>query len=93
MLPRTALLLAASVPVMATAAAVALRAGRWELYVDRHRIEITARPRSNCPRWHGEGGWWVGGAFPEMEACPCWADRRELRIRLLLVPTWDEPPF
>ncbi len=90
---RAALLLAA-VPLAAATAAAALKAGHWRLYADRHRIEITARPRPDCPRCHGEGGWWVGGAFPEMEACGCWSDRRELRIRLLPVPDWpDEPPF
>lgn len=42
---------------------------------------------------NGEGGWWVG-AFPEMEACGCWSDRCELRIRLLPLPAlYDEPPF
>ncbi|MFD4860667.1 hypothetical protein [Streptomyces atratus] len=94
MRPRNALLLAAAVPVAVTAAAVALKAGHWRLYADRHRIEITARPRPTCPHCHGDGGWWTGGAFPEREACGCWSDRRELRIRLLPLPGWpDEPPF
>jgi hypothetical protein len=40
------------------------------------------------------GGWWADGANPSMEACGCWANRPELRIRLLPVPAWpDEPPF
>ncbi|MFE7046389.1 hypothetical protein ACFU9X_45610 [Streptomyces atratus] len=90
---RAALLLAAAVPLTAATAAAVLKAGHLTLYADRHRIEITARPRPNCPRCHGEGGWWTGGAFPEMEACGCWADRRELRLRLLPIPAWDEPPF
>ncbi|GGN61841.1 hypothetical protein GCM10012285_61300 [Streptomyces kronopolitis] len=91
---RTALLLAASVPLMATAAALALRASRWELYVHRHRIELKPQPRRSCPDCQGAGGWWVDGANPEMEACGCWAYRRELRVRLLPLPAWpDEPPF
>ncbi|MFD4034770.1 hypothetical protein ACFWVP_30775 [Streptomyces sp. NPDC058637] len=61
------------------AAAVALKAGHLKLHTDRHRIEITARPRPDCPRCHGEGDCWTSGAFPEMEACGCWSDRRELR--------------
>ncbi|MFE1612707.1 hypothetical protein G3M53_07720 [Streptomyces sp. SID7982] len=71
---RGALLLAA-VPIAAATAAAALRASHLKLYADRHRIKITPRPRTGCPRCHGEG---------------CWADRRELRIRLLPVPA---PPF
>ncbi|WP_435271313.1 hypothetical protein [Streptomyces sp. 1222.5] len=90
---RVALLLAAAVPLAAVTAATALRAGHLKLYADRHRIEITARPRPGCPRCHGEGGWWTGGAFPEMEACGCWAHRRELRVPLLPIPAWNEPPF
>ncbi|WP_407842080.1 hypothetical protein ACE1OC_42775 (plasmid) [Streptomyces sp. DSM 116496] len=87
------LLLAAAVPLTAAAAAAALRAGHLKLHANRHLIEITAQPRPNCPHCHGEGGWWTGGAFPEMEACGCWSARRELRIRLLPIPAWDEPPF
>ncbi|MET8820493.1 hypothetical protein [Streptomyces rochei] len=90
---RGALLLAAVVPLAAATAAAALRASPFKLYADRHRIEITARPRPGCPRCHGEGGWWAGGALPEKEACGCWSDRRELRIRLLPAPAWNEPPF
>ncbi|MCX5166188.1 hypothetical protein OOK39_44950 [Streptomyces sp. NBC_00264] len=90
---RGALLLAAAVPLAAATAAAALKASHFKLYADRHRIEITARPRPGCPHCHGEGGWWTGGAFPEMEACGCWSDRRELRIRLRPAPAWDEPPF
>ncbi|MEV6131949.1 hypothetical protein AB0M05_35050 [Streptomyces violaceusniger] len=89
---RVALLLAV-VPAAAVTTAAVLKAGHFKLYADRHRIEITARPRPNCPHCHGEGGWWTGGAFPEMEACGCWSDRHTLRIRLLPVPAWDEPPF
>ncbi|MFE7574689.1 hypothetical protein ACFU5Z_08125 [Streptomyces sp. NPDC057521] len=90
---RTVMLLAAAVPLTAATAAAALRAGHLKLYADRHRIEITARPRPGCPHCHGEGGWWTGGTFPEMAACGCWSDRREIRIRLLPVPAWNEPPF
>lgn len=90
---RTAVLLAAAVPLAAVVAAAVLKANHLKLYADRHRIEITARPRPNCPHCHGAGGWWTGGAFPEMEACGCWSDRRELHVRLLPVLAWDEPPF
>ncbi|MEW1753425.1 hypothetical protein [Streptomyces angustmyceticus] len=91
---RVALLLAAAVPLAAATAAAALQTGHWQLYADRHRIELTPLPRRSCPGCRGEGGWWVGGANPEMEACGCWSDRRELRVRLLPVPAWpDEPPF
>ncbi|PJM98656.1 hypothetical protein CG740_34660 [Streptomyces sp. CB01201] len=79
--------------VLAAAAAV-LKTGRWRLHADRHRIELTPRPRRSCPDCRGAGGWWVGGANPEMEACDCWAGRRELRIRLLPLPARpDELPF
>ncbi|MFD3976208.1 hypothetical protein [Streptomyces cyaneofuscatus] len=78
---------AAAVPVALAAAAAVLKAGRWQLYADRH-------PRRSCPDCRGKGGRWAGGPFPEMEACGCWSNRRELRIRLLPVPAWpDEPPF
>ncbi|MGW1947353.1 hypothetical protein ACWCRC_23885 [Streptomyces sp. NPDC001940] len=67
---RTAVLVAAAVPV------------------------LKPQPRRSCPDCRGAGGWWVGGANPEMEACDCWATRRQLRIRLLPVPAWpDGPPF
>ncbi|MFE9859050.1 hypothetical protein [Streptomyces sp. NPDC005780] len=90
---RTAVLVAAAVLVTVAAAAV-LEAGHWRLYADRHRIELTPRPRRSCPDCRGAGGWWVGGPFPEMEAYGCWTDRRELRVRLLPVPAWPgEPPF
>ncbi|MDQ0408726.1 hypothetical protein ABVB69_35180 [Streptomyces sp. NPDC000349] len=91
---RGALLLAAALPLAAATAAAALRASHLKLHVDRYRIEITAQPRPGCPRCHGEGGWWTGGANPEMEACGCWSDRPELRVRLLPASAWDnEPPF
>jgi len=90
---RTTLLLAAAGTAAAVTAVAAFKACHLKVYADRHRIEITPRPRPNCPHCHGDGGWWTGGAFPEMEACGCWSDRREIRIRLLPVPGWDEPPF
>ncbi|MGP3990868.1 hypothetical protein [Streptomyces sp. 3N207] len=91
---RTAVPLAAVAPAVVGAVALALKAGRWRLYADRHRIELTPRPRRACPDCRGAGGWRVGGANPEMEACGCWAMRRELRIGLLPLPaTADEPPF
>ncbi|MFC8878474.1 hypothetical protein [Streptomyces ardesiacus] len=91
---RAALLLTA-VPLAAATAVAALKAGHWRLCADRHRIELKPRPRRSCPDCGGAGGWWGGGANPEMEACGCWSDRRELRIRLLPVrdPWPDEPPF
>ncbi|MFG2716418.1 hypothetical protein ACGFX2_38745 [Streptomyces goshikiensis] len=90
---RAALLIATVVPLTAATAAAVLKAGHLKLHADRHRVEITALPLPNCPYCHGEGGWWTGGAFPEMEACGCWSHRRELRIWLLPIPAWDEPPF
>ncbi|MDP9607776.1 hypothetical protein [Streptomyces demainii] len=91
---RAALLLAAAVPLTAATAAAVLTVGHWRLHADWHRIELTPRPRRSCPDCRGAGGWWVGGANPEMEACGCWADRPELRVRLLPAPAWlDEPPF
>lgn len=92
---RTAGLLAVVVPAsVGTAAVVVLKASRWRLYADRHRITLSPQPRRSCPDCRGEGGWWVGGANPEVEACGCWCERRELHIRLLPVPArLDEPPF
>ncbi|MGV9342876.1 hypothetical protein [Streptomyces sp. NPDC003688] len=91
---RTALLLATAVPLTVTAAAVALKAGAWKLTLGRHAIWLTPRPRPNCLSCRGEGGWWGDGPNPEMEACGCWANRPELRVRILPVPAWpDEPPF
>ncbi|MFF5407874.1 hypothetical protein ACFY8K_34040 [Streptomyces misionensis] len=90
---RAALLLAAA-PLAAATAAAALKAGDRSLFADRHRIQLTSQPRRSCPDCRGTGGWWTGGANPEMEACGCWADRPELRVRLVPVPAWpDEPPF
>ncbi|MEW9513852.1 hypothetical protein [Streptomyces bacillaris] len=91
---RTVLLVAAAVPVTFAAAAAVLKAGHWQMHADRHRITLSPHPRRSCSDCRGAGGWWVGGANPEMEACGCWSERRELRIRLLPVPAWpDEPPF
>ncbi|MCT9094199.1 hypothetical protein N4G70_35970 [Streptomyces sp. ASQP_92] len=70
-----------------------LEAGHRRLYADRHRIELKPRPRRSCPDCRGAGGWWTSGPFLEMEACGCWSERRELRVRLLPVAAWDEPPF
>ncbi|WP_128977367.1 hypothetical protein [Streptomyces roseicoloratus] len=91
---RAALALAALPAAAAGAVAVALKAGHRRLYADRHRIELTPQPRRSCPDCQGDGGWWVDGANPEMEACGCWTNRPTWRIRLLPVPAWpDEPPF
>jgi len=91
---RTAVLLAAAVPVTVTAAAALLKAGHWQLHAVRHRIELSPTARRNCRRCHGDGGWWTAGPFPEMEACGCWSDRRELRIRLWPLPAFpEESPF
>jgi hypothetical protein len=82
------------VPITLAAAAAALKAGHWQLYADRHRLHLTPVARRSCSNCRGIGGWWVGGPFPEMEACGCWSDRRELRIRVLPLPAFpDEPPF
>ncbi|MFD8731984.1 hypothetical protein [Streptomyces sp. NPDC059611] len=91
-LPRS-LIAAAAVPVALAAAAAVLKADRWQLYADRHHIHLTPVARRSCPDCRGAGGWWADGPFPEMEACGCWSERREIRIRLLPVPAWDEPPF
>jgi hypothetical protein len=92
---RTALLLAAVVPLTATAAAVALKAGHWRMTCSRHGIWLEPCPRPNCPDCHGAGGWWTSSPYPDMDACWCWAERRELVLRLLPVrdPWPDEPPF
>ncbi|MET9694294.1 hypothetical protein ABZY81_38745 [Streptomyces sp. NPDC006514] len=91
---RTAVLRVVAVPALVAAATSVLKSGRWQLYADRLRIELTPRPRRSCPDCRGEGGWWVDGAHPEMEACGCWANRPTWRIRLLPVPAWpDEHPF
>ncbi|MFI1067055.1 hypothetical protein ACH4TC_34860 [Streptomyces spororaveus] len=42
---RATLLLAAAVPLAAAAAAAVLKASHLALHADRHRVEITARPR------------------------------------------------
>jgi len=85
---------AAVVPLALAAAATVLKAGHWRLHAVRHRIHLTPYPRRSCPDCRGAGGWWVDGPFPEMEACGCWSERRELRIRLLPVPAWpDEQSF
>ncbi|MBV7674318.1 hypothetical protein STHAL_33265 [Streptomyces halstedii] len=91
---RAALLLAAVPAVAAGAVTLALRTGHRRLHADRHRIELTPQPRRSCPDCWGDGGWWVDGAHPEMEACGCWANRPTWRVRLLPVPAWSaEPPF
>ncbi|WP_443077937.1 hypothetical protein [Streptomyces sp. NBC_01450] len=92
---RTALLLAAAVPLTATAAAVVLKTGHWRVTCSRHEIWPEPRPRPDCPDCHGAGGWWTSGPYPDMEVCWCWAERRELVLRLLPVrdPWPDGPPF
>ncbi|WP_406016239.1 hypothetical protein [Streptomyces sp. NBC_00984] len=67
--------------------------GHWKLHITRYGIWLDPQPQPSCPHCHGRGGWWAGGANPEMEACGCCADRRELHIRLPPVPARDEPPF
>ncbi|WP_443053372.1 hypothetical protein [Streptomyces sp. IBSBF 3010] len=88
---RTACLLAA-VPV--TVAVATLKASHVRLHADRRHIALQPRPRRSCPDCRGAGGWWTGGPFPEMEACGCWSERRELRIPFRAAPPWpEEPPF
>ncbi|MFE7854421.1 hypothetical protein [Streptomyces sp. NPDC057403] len=91
---RTALLLAAAAPLTVTAAAIALKAGAWELTANRHAIRLSPRPCPNCPACRGEGGWWSEGLYPGGEMCWCW-DRPTRTFRLLPVraPWPDEPPF
>lgn len=92
---RTALLLAAALPLTVTAAAIALKGGHWRMTCSRYGIWLEPCPRPDCPDCHGAGGWWTNGPYPDMEACWCWAERRELVLRLLprrTVP-YDEPPF
>ncbi|MEV0888877.1 hypothetical protein AB0J03_34385 [Streptomyces microflavus] len=92
--PARSLVAAAVVPLALAAAATVLKAGHWRLYADRHRIHLTPAARRSCPDCRGASGWWTGGPFPEMEACGCWSERHELRIRLLPVADPpDEPPF
>nr|WSX54151.1 hypothetical protein OG409_37715 [Streptomyces sp. NBC_00974] len=87
---RTALLLVA-VPLTAATVAVVLRAGRLKFHADWHRIEITAQPPAARTATVGAAG--GPGSLPREEARGCWPHRRELRIRLLSVPAWDEPRF
>ncbi|MFZ3492301.1 hypothetical protein ACODT5_03505 [Streptomyces sp. 5.8] len=91
---RAALLLVAALPAAVSVAAAVLKASHLKLSADRHRIELTPQPWPDCPHCYGDGGWWVGGAFPEMEACGCWSHRRELIIPLRPVAPWpDDPSF
>ncbi|MFJ3505026.1 hypothetical protein [Streptomyces sp. NPDC090135] len=93
MTSRTVFLLAAVPAAAATAAALALKAGAWQLDVSRHEIRLTPRPRPNCPDCRGAGGWWSDGPYPDAEACWCW-DRPTRTLHLLPRPPWaDEPPF
>ncbi|MFG2437949.1 hypothetical protein [Streptomyces sp. NPDC048508] len=91
---RGIILTAAVVPAVT---AVFLKAGRWQMHADRHHITVTPRPCRCCTRCRGAGGFWTNGPFPEMEACDCWSDRRDLRIPLRRGPVadpWpDEPPI
>ncbi|WP_051718175.1 hypothetical protein [Streptomyces megasporus] len=93
--PPVAALLALGATAAVAAATVCVRtAGPWSLHVSRHLIELSPTARRNCPDCRGQGGWWIGGANPEMEACGCWSDRPTLRVRLLpRPPIPDEPPF
>ncbi|MFE0776444.1 hypothetical protein [Streptomyces sp. NPDC058861] len=94
MTSRTAFLLAAApAPAMTAAAALAFKAGSWQLDVSRHEIRLTSHPRPNCPDCRGSGGWWSDGPYPDAEACWCW-DRPTRTLHLLPRPPWDdEPPF
>ncbi|MFJ3786881.1 hypothetical protein [Streptomyces sp. NPDC090093] len=95
MTSRTALLLAAvpATAVMTAAAALALKAGAWQLDVSCHEIRLTPRPRKGCPGCRGAGGWWSDGIYPDADACRCW-DRPTRTLHLLPRPDWDdEPPF
>ncbi|MGW3652501.1 hypothetical protein ACWDR4_41395, partial [Streptomyces sp. NPDC000878] len=47
----------AAVPLTATAAAIALKAGTWELPLSRHAIRISPMPRQSCPDYRGASGW------------------------------------
>ncbi|SFD74394.1 hypothetical protein [Streptomyces aidingensis] len=89
---RTVLLLAAVVPVGAVAAAVALKAGSWQLSVSRYAIRLSPTPRRTCPDCKGEGGWWSEGPYPDGEMCWCW-DRTQHTLRLRPLPAYDEIPF
>ncbi|QHC23232.1 hypothetical protein [Streptomyces sp. GS7] len=85
---------AATVPAVAGTAAVVLKAGHRQLHADRHRIELLPQPHRRFRQCRGESGWWTARPFPEMEACGCWSDWRQLYIQLLPLPAWpDEPPF
>ncbi|MFE7077243.1 hypothetical protein ACFU96_44875 [Streptomyces sp. NPDC057620] len=85
---RTAVLLAVATVGVLRATTAVLRAGHWQLHAD-HRIHLLPRARHSCPNCRGTGGRWTGGPFPEMDACHCWSERRELRIQLL--PPADLP--
>lgn len=72
-----------------------LKAGHWRMTYSVRGIWLDPRPRPNCRDCQGAGGRWTGEPYREMEACECWADRRELVLQLLTRPTVaDEgPPF
>ncbi|MER7983369.1 hypothetical protein [Streptomyces sp. NPDC095817] len=87
-------ILAAVVVASPVLVAACLRVGHWQVDVDRTHITVTPRPRRHCSFCRGAGGCWMGGPFPEMEACGCWSDRRHLRIRIGAAPDpWPEPSF
>ncbi|MCK7624514.1 hypothetical protein MUU72_15635 [Streptomyces sp. RS10V-4] len=44
--------------VLAAAAALALKAGVWQLSVCRHAIRLSPTPRPDCPDCKGDGGRW-----------------------------------
>lgn len=91
---RAVLLFAAAVPLTVAAAAVALKAGSWELTANRYEIRLSPRPRPNGPDCKGEGGWWSEGLCLGGEMCWCW-DRPVRTLRLLprADPWPGEPAF
>ncbi|WP_407647198.1 hypothetical protein [Actinacidiphila soli] len=68
---RTAALAGVTASVALARTAYAFKAGAWSLSVSRHQIEQSPKVRRSCPCCHGDGGWWTGGPFPEMDACGC----------------------
>lgn len=85
------IVLTAAVPVTLPAAVVAVKPGHWQLYADRHRIELFPRPCRNCRDC--DGGWWTGGAFPEWRRAAAGPTGASCASLLPLPAFPDEPPF